>query len=207
MPSCSAPKHRRPRWLDEVQQIDRAIYAAVAATPTPELDGVMRRVSRAANYSRLSLASAALLALTGGARGRRAAASGLAAVAATSAVVNLVIKPLGRRRRPDRPASEARPARHVRMPSSASFPSGHTASAVAFASGAGRALPVAALPLHALAALVGYSRVHTGVHYPSDVVAGAVIGAVVADVTSAWIDRTWPPDPPAAPVHSSASSS
>jgi membrane-associated phospholipid phosphatase len=34
------------------------------------------------------------------------------------------------------------------------------------------------VPLHLAAALVGYARVHTGVHYPSDVAAGAVLGAL-----------------------------
>src|SRR5207245_1391619 len=82
-------------------------------------------------------------------RGRRAAASGLVSLGATSAVVNAVVKLVGRRRRPDRAAAEVPRARQVRMPGSRSFPSGHTAAAVAFASGVGRVMPVAALPLHA----------------------------------------------------------
>src|SRR5437763_1343766 len=88
--------------LGEIESIDRALYGAVAGTPTPRLDGAMRRISSAANYSRLSIASAAVLAIAGGSRGRRAAGSGLASVAATSASVNLIAKHLGRRRRPDR---------------------------------------------------------------------------------------------------------
>ena len=83
-------------------------------------------------------------------------------------------------------------ARHVPMPVSRSFPSGHTAAAVAFASGAGHVLPLASVPLHTLAALVAYSRVHTGVHYPGDVLAGAVLGSVVADVTVGMLDQRWP---------------
>jgi membrane-associated phospholipid phosphatase len=125
-----------------------------------------------------------LLAVLGGERGRRAGATGLVSVAATSAVVNLAVKPLARRRRPDRDALDAVEEGQLRMPNSRSFPSGHTAAAVAFASGAGSVLPVAGVPLHALSALVGYSRVHTGVHFPGDVLAGAVIGAVVADITT-----------------------
>jgi membrane-associated phospholipid phosphatase len=178
------PTMRRMSWLDEVEQVDVAVYGAIAGTPTPRLDGAMRRLSHAANYSRLSMASGALLAIAGGQRGRRAAATGLASVAATSAFVNLVVKPLGRRPRPDRAGEEVPFARHVKMPASRSFPSGHTAAAVAFAGGVGSVLPTAGVPLHLLAALVGYSRVHTGVHYPGDVLAGAVIGAMVADVTA-----------------------
>jgi membrane-associated phospholipid phosphatase len=176
---------RRARsWLSEADRLDRAAYDAIAQTRTPRIDGVMRRVSTAANYSRLSIAAAALLAAGGGARGRRAAVSGLVCVAATSAIVNLVIKPLGRRRRPDRTDAGITAAREVPMPGSRSFPSGHTAAAVAFAIGAGRELPQARLPLEALAALVGYSRVHTGVHYPGDVLAGALLGAAIAEVAT-----------------------
>ena len=171
-------------------QLDRSLYAAVAATPTPLLDEAMGRLSNAADYSRLSITSAAALWLGGAQSGRRAAAAGLASLLVTSAVANLLVKPFGRRSRPDRAAGEAPSAQQVRMPASRSFPSGHTACAVAFASGAGRVLPAASVPLHVLAAAVGYSRVHTGVHYPGDVVAGAVIGAVTADITvAALADR------------------
>lgn len=175
-------------WLEEAERLDVAVYGAIAGTPTPQLDGTLRRLSNAANYSRLSLASGALLALAGGSRGRRAAATGLASVAATAAFVNLVVKPFGRRPRPDREAQEVPVERHVRMPTSRSFPSGHTAAAVAFAGGVGNVLPLAGAPLHLLAALVAYSRVHTGVHYPADVLAGALLGATIADVTAGVLD-------------------
>jgi undecaprenyl-diphosphatase len=171
-------------WLDELDRLDGALYTAVASTPTPRLDRTMRTISNAANYSRLSITAAAVLALTGGPRGRRAALSGLASVSLTSAVVNLGIKPLGRRRRPDRTAVPVPVQRQVAMPASRSFPSGHAAAAVAFASGASHVLPAAGLPLHVLAALVGYSRIHTGVHFPGDVLAGALIGSAVADLTT-----------------------
>ena len=177
--------------LAEADRIDRALYDAVAETPTPLLDRAMGRISRAADHSKLSIAASLVMAATGGRRGRAAAVRGLGSVAATSAVVNLVVKPLGRRRRPERDAQAISPARQVRMPSSRSFPSGHTAAAVAFASGAGRVLPVAGVPLHAQAAVVGYSRVHTGVHYPGDVVAGALMGSVVADLVSPAVGRSY----------------
>jgi membrane-associated phospholipid phosphatase len=177
-------------WPSEIKQIDQALYAAVAATHTPRLDWAMPRLSQAANYSRLSVAAAALLAIAGGSTGRRAAGSGLASVAATSASVNLVVKYLGRRPRPDRTLEDVPVARRLTMPATHSFPSGHAAAAVAFASGAGRVLPVAGFALYPLAALVAYSRVHTGVHYPADVIAGALSGALIADLTTSAIKRT-----------------
>jgi membrane-associated phospholipid phosphatase len=184
----------RPRWVQDAERLDRAAYAAVAQTPTPALDVAMSRLSRAADYSRLSLASAAVLALAGGTTGRRAAAQGLAALGVTATVVNVAVKPIARRRRPDRGADAVPSARHVRMPASRSFPSGHTAGAFAFATGVGRVSPAAAVPLRALAALVGYSRVHTGVHYPGDVLAGALIGAALAQLTTHAGDRLQPAD-------------
>jgi undecaprenyl-diphosphatase len=80
-------------------------------------------------------------------------------------------------------------ARHVAMPQSTSFPSGHAASAFAFANGAGYALPALGFPLNAAAAVLVYSRVHTGVHYPADVVAGSVTGAALAPVAVALRHR------------------
>ena len=180
------------RWIEDAERLDLAVYAAIARTPTPALDVAMSRLSHAANYSRLSMASAALLALAGGRTGRRAAVHGLASVAVTSALVNVAVKPLARRRRPDRLAGEVPVARHVRMPTSRSFPSGHSAAAFAFATGVGQVSPAAAAPLRALAALVAYSRVHTGVHYPGDVLAGGLIGTALAQLTTHTLARRRP---------------
>jgi undecaprenyl-diphosphatase len=180
---------KRRRWLRELEHVDAALYAAVAGTPTPALDRSMRRLSDAANYSRLSLASAGVLALAGGPSGRRAAAFGLASVTVTATVVNIAVKPLSRRGRPDRAAEQVPIDRHVRMPVSTSFPSGHSAAAFAFATGVGHVMPTAAIPLRVLAAVVAYSRVHTGVHYPGDVVVGSLMGATLAQLTSYALER------------------
>jgi membrane-associated phospholipid phosphatase len=185
----AAPRPGPARWLDDAQRVDVALYAAIAQTPTPALDRAMTRLSRAADYSRLSLVSAAVLAATGGRRGQRAATLGLASVGVAATIVNLGLKPLGRRRRPDRAVQRVPVARHVRMPSSTSFPSGHSATAFAFATGVGQVLPSAAIPLRALAALIAYSRVHTGVHYPGDVVAGALTGTALAQLATHALHR------------------
>lgn len=175
---------RGPVWAREVRRLDVACYSAIARTDTPGLDRAMARLSSAADYSRLSVATATGMALLGGGRGRRAAASGLTAVTLTALVVNVVVKPLAQRRRPDRADHQVPSARHVPMPASRSFPSGHAASAFAFAGGAGRVMPTVSLPLHGLAGLVAYSRVHTGVHYPLDVVVGSLLGASISQVSS-----------------------
>lgn len=180
--------HPSPAWLHDVKKVDQAVYAAIADTPTPTLDRGMQRLSNAANYSRVWLAIAGGLALVGGRSGRRAAAQGLVSIAVTSAVVNIVAKRVGRRQRPERPLQQAA-ARRVRMPTSPSFPSGHSAAAFAFATGVGSGWPVVAVPLHAAAGIVAYSRVHTGVHYPGDVVVGSILGTVIAQLTTHFLDR------------------
>ena len=176
-------------WGDELNKLDLAVYAAIAVTPTPAMDVALRRLSRAASYSRLWLGCSAVLAACGGKRGRRAAENGLTSIALTSAVVNLVLKPIGNRRRPDRQIYDVPVARQVTMPRSTSWPSGHSASAFAFAIGVGSAWPQSGIPLGVLASLVAYSRVHTGVHYPSDTIAGTVCGVALAPVAVAAVER------------------
>jgi membrane-associated phospholipid phosphatase len=188
--AADCPGVRGPRtWGDELNRLDVAVYAAIAVTPTPAMDVALRRLSRAASYSRLWLGCSALLAACGGSRGRRAAENGLASIALTSAVVNLVLKPLGNRRRPDRQMYDVPVARQVTMPQSTSWPSGHSASGFAFASGVGAAWPQAGIPLGVVASLVAYSRVHTGVHYPSDTIAGTTCGVALAPIAVTALER------------------
>lgn len=160
----------------ELVVLDRAVYTAVHATPSPAIDHAVARVSRAADHGGLWVVVAGGMSLLGE-RPRRAAVVGLTALGVTSAIVNVAVKPLVRRERPSR--LETVRTHVVRMPSSASYPSGHTASAFAFSTAAGGGVPELDTALRLAATAVGYSRVHTGVHYPGDVIAGAVIGAGV----------------------------
>jgi membrane-associated phospholipid phosphatase len=175
------------QWLNEAKAIDSAVYEAIAASDTPSLDSAMRRLSRAADHGKLWFAIAAALALLGGPGGRLAARRGLISLGIASSFANLLAKPLATRRRPARQEAEDLARRHVQMPRSSSFPSGHAASAFAFATGA--AQPMLSAPLRVLAMLVGYSRIHTGVHYPADVLAGAFIGVSAAEVAGQLLDR------------------
>lgn len=149
-----------------------------AGMRSPGRDRVLVAVTHAANYSRLWLAFAGALAAFGGPRGREAARRGLLAVAIAAVLANGPLKLIVRRRRP----SGDTHATLIPLPRSTSFPSGHSATACAFATGACGELPALAPVLWPLAAAVAYSRVHAGVHYPSDVAAGAAIG-----VGSGWL--------------------
>jgi membrane-associated phospholipid phosphatase len=170
--------------LTELGAVDRAVYDAVARTPTPSLDDPLRRLSNAANGSRLWLAIAAALAIFGGRRGRRAALEGVIAIGVTSASVNLLAKSVATRPRPERADPATFTARSIAMPASSSFPSGHAASAFAFAYAVGRHVPMLALPIRLLAGSVAYSRVHLGVHYPGDVAVGAIAGSGIASMVA-----------------------
>ena len=164
-----------------VSAADRAVMARIADTKSPALDRVMPALSHAANHSVLWLGVAAALAATGRPRPRRAAVRGLASVALASTASNVIGKGLTGRARPSAPVPPARRLAHdVRT---TSFPSGHAASAAAFATGAALELPALAAPVGALAAAVGASRVVTGVHFPSDVLAGFAVGVGAGALT------------------------
>ncbi len=173
--------------IRDLRALDHAAYATVASTPTPALDAPLRRLSNAANYSRIWFATAAFLAIFGGRTGRRAALTGSVAIGATS-VTTLWLKGVGRHR-PDREGNFVPRERHVRMPASRSFPSGHAASGFAFANAVSTEVPILALPLRLLAVAVAYSRVHTGVHYPSDAIAGGIVGGAIGQTVAALARR------------------
>jgi diacylglycerol kinase family enzyme/membrane-associated phospholipid phosphatase len=156
--------------------------------PATPLERLMLWLSLGANMSRIWFAAAAVLFKFGGRSGKRAGIRGLASIGATSAIVNFVIKPLVKRKRPARDRIPA--ARQlVREPLSTSFPSGHAASAFAFVSGVALESRPAGALLAPIAAAVAYSRTFNGVHYPLDVASGALIGSAVAAAGRlAWPD-------------------
>jgi membrane-associated phospholipid phosphatase len=175
--------------LRELGAVDRAAYEAVALTPTPTLDEPIRKLTKAASYSRLWFGIAAAIAALAGKRGRRAALEGLIAIGVTSSSVNLLAKTIAARPRPSRDNVERFSSREIEMPASPSFPSGHAASAFAFSYAVGRHLPELAVPIRLLAGAVAYSRVHLGVHYPGDVAVGSIIGSGIAAMVAAAADR------------------
>ncbi|HEY7565579.1 MAG TPA: phosphatase PAP2 family protein [Acidimicrobiia bacterium] len=190
LPSAADSKRSMLRRLND---IDEAVFERIAGWESPVMDRVMPALSQAASYSKIWIAIAAVMSLGGGKKGRRTAMVGLAAVAITSFLANLVAKSLFRRRRPTDQVPEAR---RLRTPGSSSMPSGHTASAAAFTRVVGAAYPRLRIPLDALAAAIGFSRVYTGVHHPTDVLAGWLLGRGIGTLVGATavpggaLDRT-----------------
>lgn len=181
------------RLAERLRAADERLFARAATSHNDAVDAVLPRLTRLADHGVLWFGVAAGLALSGRS-GRRAAARGLTSLAVSSAVVNGPAKWVFRRRRPDHTLVPA--LRQLRrQPRTTSFPSGHSASAAAFATGVALQAPAVGVPIAVVAAAVAYSRVHTGVHYPSDVVVGAAIGAG----TAVALRRAWPvvPEQPA----------
>jgi undecaprenyl-diphosphatase len=83
--------------------------------------------------------------------------------------------------RPRPPLRYPDPAPLIPNPHTPSFPSGHAATSFACAATLARFAPRrVAVILYVLAALIAYSRVYVGVHYPLDVIGGAVLGLLIA---------------------------
>ena len=180
-PSDAHPPRRRPLVTlpEPVRAWDRRVNAAVNGRPgTHRTDRAWARLSRTADHGTLWLATAAVLLVVGD---RRAGVRGALSLGAASLVANAVGKNLVGGARPlldDVPL--ARQLRH--QPRSKSWPSGHSASAVAFATGVALESPRTGLLLAPLASAVAFSRLKVGVHWASDVVGGALLGAGIAVV-------------------------
>lgn len=179
-------KTDRERVSKTINTLDQEVFEAIARTKSPILDSVMPKISKAADYSVLWMAIAAGMRFSRSRVTKRAAARGIGTLAVSSFVTNQIAKRVSPRRRPiTRGVPLARLAR--RMPTSHSFPSGHSASAAAVAIGAGMESAPIGLGLAAIGSMVGFSRVATGAHYPSDVLGGFAIGAGIAVLGSKLI--------------------
>ena len=153
------------------------------AWTTPALDPCLIFLGRINDYGGVWLVLLGALAALGGKTGRWAALAGLAALVAGLASSE-VLKSLVMQPRPFLSLPDVRLL--VSPPSSYSFPSVNATYAFAASSGAsltarrllGR-LPVWGWGFLALAVAVSYSRVYVGVHYPGDVLGGAIIGTSI----------------------------
>jgi undecaprenyl-diphosphatase len=163
--------------------IDRRVYQMINGLPHTTTSDRYVSVLSDLGEGLGWVAGGVALAILGGRKGRRAGmATAFSSLAATY-VVQTRIKPMFRRVRPfvDREALVVgiRPPDH-------SFPSGHTASSFAGATALAFYYPKSAPLAYGLAAAVGASRVHLGVHFPSDAAVGGVIGIGIGTF-GAWL--------------------
>jgi undecaprenyl-diphosphatase len=154
--------------------VDAAIFSAINGVQTPWLDPVMTWASWLGYFPGIwFLSAAAALAWP---RLRASAFRACLAVALTYVVASGVVKPIMARPRPYQDHLVAARTVEVAPATGYSFPSGHAATAVAGALAGGRIVPALSPFLWGLAALMSVSRIYVGVHYPSDILGGAVLG-------------------------------
>ncbi|HSS94791.1 MAG TPA: phosphatase PAP2 family protein [Candidatus Dormibacteraeota bacterium] len=165
------------------KSIDRRLFDAIHGLPhTSYSDRYISLLSDLGEGAGWVVAGIGL-AWLGGPKGRRAGIATSLASLGTTYVVQRLVKPIFRRRRPfvNREVSVV----GIRT-ADASFPSGHTASSFAAATALSAFYPNAVPLVFTLATLIGASRVHLGHHFPSDVTAGALIGIGTGTFT-AWL--------------------
>ena len=160
-----------PSLLHRLDARDRALFvrwASTAAT-TRRARVTWTTLTHAGGATCTILASIVPLWLHGALRD--AARLALATLVVSHLVVQLIKRSVGR----PRPSRGTSCTNLVTEPDKFSFPSGHAAAAMSIAFAYAVVFPPATLPLVAIAALVGMSRVCLGVHYPGDVLAGQTI--------------------------------
>jgi membrane-associated phospholipid phosphatase len=163
---------RLNRW--EAELVERRAALSPARPPA-----ALTRISALARGGRLWFAIAALMA-TRSPTTRRAARDGVAALLLASSCAQVLNRVVSR----PRPTARHLPARDalVHQPRTASFPSSHSAVAAAFTTAAARRSPVTGMMLVPLAATIAYARIRTRAHWPTDVLAGIGLGALVGEL-------------------------
>ena len=166
-----------PELLEAIGALDAAAFQWLRTHHSPIADAIMAGFSDAARGSLLWIGLAFLIAISRPGRWP-AATQVFLALALSTILIDCVTKPFFNRARPFELDAATRVYGY--KPTTRSFPSGHAAGAVAAAYSLARLAPEARSIFWVLGILVAFSRVYLGVHYPADVIAGALVGWGVA---------------------------
>ncbi len=167
--------------MSSLYNVDRTLYLLLHSRfRFAWLDPIMVWFTKAGTKGVLWFGLAAGMLVDGSERGRWVAVLSVAALLAAEGVINFVLKPAFRRRRPYEHPGLA--ALLVSAPGPNSWPSAHAGSSIAAAAVLAAAYPIWGIIFIVVALLISYSRVYVGVHYPFDIAAGLVVGVVAAGV-------------------------
>jgi len=158
-----------------MEQLDHSLQEWVVDHRLGVLDPLLEGITYAGSFGAIWLLLAVVLSGVAWRRPTLAARTG-ATILVAEAVSGGAKDWLGRDRPPLR---DPDPAPLVSLPATSSFPSGHATVAFACATVLALAVPRLRWPLFALAALIAFSRVYVGVHYPLDALAGAALGILI----------------------------
>lgn len=174
----SLPLHLKAQ--SKLQQWDDQILIDLAESRTPEKTGFFLFISNHNDWVNIGVPVGLLAGgIIGNDKQMRQNALYVASSSAVNALATMLIKKIVKRPRPFLANVKIRA---VYQPSHYSFPSGHTSTAFTTATALSQAYPkwYVVVPSYLWAGSVGFSRLYLGVHYPTDVAAGAVLGAGTA---------------------------
>ncbi len=175
-------RHALLERLQPHEAVDARLYLAVNSLPHPRwADRLADRVTVFTNGGWIWLGAAAVASIIGVPNGRCGLRELAPPLIVTTWIVEHPVKSFFRRKRPFIDIIRALVV--GKKPGTWSFPSGHTASSFAAATILSRCWPAGAKLFYIVAAMVGFSRVYVGAHYPGDVAAGASVGVILASVT------------------------
>jgi undecaprenyl-diphosphatase len=187
--------------LEAILRWDEQLFRLLNGTwHDPILDQVLPFVTEAGNFVLPFVVAALIIVWVGRVRGLRFLILAVISVIVADAIGTYVFKYSFLRPRPCLGLTEVRLL--VGCTNLPSFPSNHAVNASVLATLASLYLPRLRIAAVVLACLVGYSRVYVGAHYPLDVLAGSVLGIVIARTFSGVMSRLWPV--PTEPVNSRA---
>ena len=173
--------------LDAIAHLDTQLFVLLNSTLTnPALDWLMPAITEQENWYPVLGGLWVAMIIWGGRKGRMAAVMFVIAIALADQITCSCLKPLVGRLRPCNALSPEQCRLLVGGSKAMSFPSAHASNSFAMATVATWRFRKFAPVFYVVAALVAYSRVYVGLHYPFDVMAGAILGILLGRL-AVWL--------------------